>query len=423
MEALEADIDVAAEPLSQKEQEDAARNTRQAYESASRPQPRQAPPQARQNQPAQPAEAPEAPAPGEEIVQPAPDPTNMFKKRFEEAMASSIAPPEPQPEPVKETNGEHKAEPADDKTWTSPKAADWKKLKAELKEKDEGLKATRAEKEALAARLQEAEKKPAFDASSWDAKVKAADEERAKTTAELERVALERSPRFNGHFQRAIDTAIVAAKEAVGADKAAAVGDILTLPPSAWRKERLSEIIEGLPDYDKTSFMVALNDHDRARKERQAALDDAKTSHSRLQQAEAEQKAMEGKQREAVRETQIDGILKAAGGFESFKPSDDPTHNQFVEANKLRIRQYLRGELSEQDYALMPIAAAEGERLASRVVPALQKENEELKAALAAYQNQSPDLGSRTGDGGSKPSGDKQPSGFIATYKANWPGK
>lgn len=421
MEALEADVDVAAEPLSQKEQEDAARNTRAAYDSAQRQPQRPPTPQARQ-QPAQPAEAPESPAPGEEIVQPAPDPTNMFKKRFEEAMASSIAPPEAPPEPVKEVNGEHKPEP-DDKTWTSPKAADWKKLKAELKEKDEGLKATRAEKEALAARLQEAEKKPAFDASSWDAKVKAADEERAKTTAELERVALERSPRFNGHFQRAIDTAIVAAKEAVGADKAAAVGDILTLPPSAWRKERLSEIIEGLPDYDKTSFMVALNDHDRARKERQAALDDAKTSHSRLQQAEAEQKAMEGKQREAVLETQVAGILKAASGFDSFKPSDDPAHNAFVESNRLRIRQYLRGELSEQDYALMPIAAAEGERLASRVVPALQKENEELKAALAAYQNQSPDLGSRTGDGGSKPSGGKQPSGFIATYKANWPGK
>lgn len=422
MEALEADVDVAAEPLSQKEQEDAARNTRQAYEAGNRPQ-RQTAQLHRPNQPQEATEAQEVPPPGEEIVQPPPDPTNLFKKRFEEAMASSIAPPEtPQPDPVKEVNGEHKPEP-DDKTWTSPKAADWKKLKAELKEKDEGLKATRAEKEALAARLQEAEKKPAFDASSWDAKVKAADEERAKTTAELERVALERSPRFNGHFQRAIDTAIVAAKEAVGADKAAAVGDILTLPPSAWRKERLSEIIEGLPDYDKTSFMVALNDHDRARKERQAALDDAKTSHSRLQQAEAEQKAMETKQREAVLETQVTGILKAAGGFESFKPSDDPAHNQFVEANKLRIRQYLRGELSEQDYALMPIAAAEGERLASRVVPALQKENEELKAALAAYQNQSPDLGSRTGDGGSKPSGDKKPSGFIATYKANWPGK
>lgn len=312
--------------------------------------------------------------------------------------------------------------PADDienKTITSAKAADWKALKevanAAKKERDD-LK----QKYELTAKEYEEFKKKAIDTSQLEPVVKERDALKTKAQQyedQLKTIALERSPEFRDFYDKKFTEAVARAKDAAGSE-AERIEQLMALPPTKWRKDQINTIRETLEGMDQGQLDIAISEYDKARLDRDAQLKDSKTNYERLQQIETDKatarKQMETKQAEAA----MNGVLAfARGEFDSFKKGDDEQHNVFVAEAEQFVTKFFNNQLTRNEISLLPVLAKEAERYKSVVVPALLKENAELKAALKENQGTQPDL---SGGPPSDPKG--KPMGFTEAFLSNWTG-
>lgn len=338
---------------------------------------------------------------------------------------------QPAPEPAKdEKKTDSKADAkAEDKptetvpeTFTSAKAADWKKLKearaeAEKKASDFEKKLLEKEKQVLEIenKYKSQDREPEFK-KEID-RIKA---ERDKLEAQLESVALERSERFQSTFTKGIESAVASAKEAVGDANASLVAELMELPPSKWRKEQLNKIREGLEGLDQGQFDIAIRENDKARAERADALKNAKENYSKLKGIEAETANRAAELRKAKTQSTINRVLEMARAYDAFKPIDnDPEHNLLVRQNEERIGKFFNMEMAPDEMAVMPVVAAEGRRLMEKVVPSLQAKIKELEETVKAMQNANP----KPSGGAPGNSTNSKPTSFAEAFQQHWPGQ
>lgn len=318
------------------------------------------------------------------------------------------------------------AEPADDpanKTITSAKAADWKALK-EKRDQAEKTAAELKTKLDLTSKEYEEFRKNSVNTMELEkirAEAKTTADERQKLKEKLELVALEKSDEFNGFYKAQFDASLAKARTVVGKDHAEKIEALLALPPSKWRNERLNEIREGIESgFDQGQLDIAVAAYDSARMDRDSKLKDSKTNYARLEQRRMED-AVEAQQKQAIQtEAAKTAVLQLAqANVESFKRGEDKEHNAFVEESEQYVDRFFKRQLGESELALLPVLAREAKRYAERVVPSLEKELAEAKAALKQYQesNASPGGEGRPAGGSA---GDKA-TGFVNRFNELWP--
>lgn len=316
---------------------------------------------------------------------------------------------------------EVKAEPvADDieaKTITSAKAADWKALKDKLKTHETQAKEWEQKHKVVESEYSEFRKKAGDVAVIEQTKKEkeALQVERDKFKTQLETVALERSEEFSSFYQEKFDTALKKAKDAVGTESER-IEQLMQLPPTKWRKEQINAIRDELIGSDQGQLDIAISQYDEARSDKEAKLKDSKTNYAKLIQMQTDRAAQDRLSTDKRREAITASVLTLAKDYDSFKPSDDTNHNATVAQNEEFVKKFITGRLEGTDLALMPILATEAKRYKDVVVPALTKQVEELKAALAQYQGANP-----TPAGGSRVDSKGQPKGFIDTFNEMWP--
>lgn len=333
------------------------------------------------------------------------------------------AKPEPKKEAVKAEDkklDEKVAEEAKEpETITSAKAADWKKLKearaAAERERDEyKTKLLQKENEFLQiqSKVKAEDKTPEFTKQIDQLK-----SEKEKLIESIEKIDLERSPRFSEFYNKAFDSSLTRAKEAVGTELAEQASDIMQLPPSKWRKERLNEIREKLSGIDQGQFDIAIAEWDKAKSEKESALSKSKENYTKLKQVEAEQAKREQEMQNARLHQTVQHALTMAKPYKAFQAvENDAEHNAAVKTNEERVQKFFRMELPVEELAMMPIVAAEGRRLMEKEIPALNAKIAELTQALEQAKASSP--GVRGGKQTLTTGG--EPKTFAQVFQENW---
>lgn len=282
--------------------------------------------------------------------------------------------------------------PPEPETFTSAKAADWKKLKDERLQAQ--TKASEWEKKFLESskELEVIKAKAAATDPSPELKkqIEAITAEKEKYLNQLETVALERSERFANAFKKTFDSAVARAKESAG-EHAEKIEHLIQLPPSKWRKERIQEIVETVSDLDRAQIAMSIAEYDKARGEKEDALKNSKENLARVQAMEAEVQKRDMEMKEANVATAISSLMASARKHEAFTVKDgDEEHNAMVKANEISLENFLRGKMSGSDVASLAIDGLEGRRVRDKVVTSLTKKVEELEAAVKEYQSATP---------------------------------
>lgn len=354
---------------------------------------------------------------------------NTMVEQLEKGMAEvRIKPAEQQPvipdtrpveqkpvEKIQKTEPAQPAKPAESEPFVSPKAADWKKLKAERDElhkkatEHETTAKTHAERAAaLEKEYSEYKAKTTFNPEEIETLKK----DRESAHALLERVALEQTPKFRDYYNSKFEGALAQALDTVGKDKAEQVRAVLEAPKSAWRKGILNELVEGMESQvDRLNLIAAVNEYDRTRDERSKQLDNHKSALKELQAHETKSKKDQEERATALRQanqkTLIKETLAKAENYESFKANDDPAHNAQVAKNKKVIEQMIEGTIEDSVTLMLPIMAAEGERL-TKVTADQKAKIAELEEALAKYKTAQPAL-----EGSGAPAGEKTAKSYT----------
>lgn len=336
---------------------------------------------------------------------------NQMSQKLEKAMQEVTAPKVAEAKPeATETPAKAEAQATESKepeTFTSAKAADWKKLKADREEWQK--KATELEqKHAATVKELEAIRAKAISTDPNPELQKQLDElrtEKEKYLQQLETVALERSERFSSAFQKVFDASLARAKEAAGTN-AEKVEHLIQLPPSKWRKERIQEVAETLPDMDRAALSMAITEYDRARADRDDALKNSRENLKKVQALDAERSQREQQLNAARVDAAIKSVMEKARSREAFQTKEgQDAHNASVKANEMEVERFLRGQMSADAIAEIPLDAIEGRRLRSVVVPDLQKRLAEAEAALKEYQTATPGTTGPVSKQQAKPSG------------------
>lgn len=304
---------------------------------------------------------------------------------------------------------------------TSPKAADWKAVKERKEAAEREAADFKAKYDAALKDLNDLKAKPSIDPSVAEAIKKereAAVTERDRLQEQLNTVALERSEKFSSYFDKKFNQSISQAKCAVGEEHEKAIEELISLPPSKARKERINEIREELSGIDQGALDQALANYDLARADKAEQLKNAKENYKKLVELEAEKHVAMQQDAEKRAELATINVLNVAkAGMESFKPSEDPEHNVFVAESEEFVKRFFKNKLSETEVALLPVLAREAQRYSAKVVPALQSKITELEAALAEYKGGTP----RTGAAGPPPQAKSGPKTFTETFLEQWP--
>lgn len=353
---------------------------------------------------------------------------NQMSEKLSKAMQEVTA---PKVEAKAEATPEAKAEVAatdaktEPETFTSAKAADWKKLKADREEwqkkaadLEQKHTATVKELEAIRAKAIATDPNPELQKQLDELRT-----EKEKYLQQLETVALERSERFSSAFQKVFDASLARAKEAAGTN-AEKVEHLIQLQPSKWRKERIQEVAETLSDMDRAALSMAITEYDRARADRDEALKNARENLKKVQALDAEKSQREQQLNAARVEAAIKSVMEKARSREAFQIKEgQDAHNASVKANEMEVDRFLRGQMSADAIAEIPLDAIEGRRLRSVVVPELQKRLAEAEAALKEYQTAKPGTTGPVAKQQAKPSGgentgDRRP--FMDKVLSQW---
>lgn len=356
-----------------------------------------------------------------------------MKQKQEPPRDADPSPKEQKPEAkvadTKQTQADTKqtqaAEDIESKTITSAKAADWKAIKEKAKAA-EARAAEFEQKHSLVAKEYEEFRKKAVDlakAEELTKTLKSVEAEREKYRTELETVALERSETFTKQFKVRFDEAINRATEAVGKEDADKIQQLMNLPPSKWRKERINEIREKLEGVDQGQLDIAIADYDRANNEKSEALKNSKENYQRLQGVEAERANRMKELREQQLKANAASVLAMAKDkYEAFKPGETEESKAMASANADKLNRFFLGQLKGEELMELPIKAAEADRLTAALA-ATTKELEEAKEALKKYQGSTPKPSGDKAGGTGRVIGNEQGDGspFIDKFKELWP--
>jgi hypothetical protein len=315
-------------------------------------------------------------------------------KQQPEADVKPEAKLEDKAKPATQTTQQEKApeKAPEPETFTSAKAADWKKLKEERQQWQS--KAIEMEKKFLESskELEVIKAKAAATDPSPELKkqIDALTAEKDKYLNQLETVALERSERFSNAFKKTFESAVARAKESAG-EHAEKIEHLIQLPPSKWRKERIQEIVETVSDLDRAQIAMSIAEYDKARAEKEDALKNSKGNLARVQAMEAEVQKRDMEMKEANVSSAISSLMATARKHEAFTVKDgDEEHNAMVKANEVALENFLRGKMSGAEVASLAIDGLEGRRVRDKVVTSLTKKVEELEAAVKEYQSATP---------------------------------
>lgn len=353
---------------------------------------------------------------------------NQMSEKLSKAMQEVTA-PKVDAKPEATEQAQPKTEVATDnkepETFTSAKAADWKKLKADREEWQK--KATELEQKHMATVKElEAIRAKAIATDPNPELQKQLDElrtEKEKYLQQLETVALERSERFTSAFQKVFDSSLARAKEAAG-DNAEKIDHLIQLQPSKWRKERIQEVAETLSDMDRAALSMAITEYDRARADRDEALKNSRENLKKVHALDAEKSQREQQLNAARVEAAIKSVMEKARSREAFQIKEgQDAHNAAVKANEMEVDRFLRGQMSAEAIAEIPLDAIEGRRLRSVVLPELQKRLAEAEAALKEYQTAKPGTTGPVAKQQAKPTGgentgERRP--FMDQVIKNW---
>jgi hypothetical protein len=177
-----------------------------------------------------------------------------------------------------------KAEPATDQTEAdrlkfieeqtkgmTPKAADrFKKIELRAHEAEQAAKKIQLERETekttLQKQIEELNQKAL--AKPDDAEINRLKKQVEDLDAIINKAALQEHPKFKAHYDGQILSEIEKVKKLIPAENADELAGLLVLPESKKRNERITEIVEGLDDIQKTKVLSSLDRVDRLASEK-----------------------------------------------------------------------------------------------------------------------------------------------------------
>jgi len=322
--------------------------------------------------------------------------TDEFVERFKTALATdrgekpadpapAATPPASAPDTKPATDAPAE-EPVPEPVAKSPKAAaEWKNLKAKHKAEIESLqKRLETEKAELESKLKAA---PAGGEVSEQIKreLEELKRERDEYSEQLRLLDVERHPKFRAYYENAINTQIEKAKAIVGPEKAAEVAELLAMPESAWKAQRVNELIADLTPYQQTRLGATLDKLADITLEREAELRKSRENWDKVNaQREAEVKA----EQEKFAKT-FDDVVRGLGPeWEPFKAKEgDDAWNAAVKERIESARAIYSGQLPPAEMAVMALKASaiplllQSFQATAQRAKALEEEVAALKAA------------------------------------------
>ncbi len=388
MPAEVLDADVAATPIPQADLDKQAAQVRQ-----------------RQQQPADPG--PSADDPPDLVVSHS-SKSSTFQKmadklaaNMKEVDAQFKAPPAaaaaPVVDPTKPAEPAKAAEPAAaqtdlPQTITGPKAAEWKKLRDVVTDRETKFQAAEKARQDAEKALTEMKAKVAAtdETPILKTELKKLQEDKAKIQEQLEKVALERSPEFQSFYQKKFEAAESVIKQSAGefADK---VAHLVNLPESQWRTDQINAISTQLGQLQSAAMNHGIVQFDMARRERDDKLTNSREDFQRLQEIEAAKAKREREKHTDDMEVSYQKALQNARAYEAFLTKEsDEVHNAQVKRNERELESFFKGDPELDRLIAMPALAIEGERLLKNVIPALQDKIAKLEASIKQYQAANP---------------------------------
>lgn len=247
-------------------------------------------------------------------------------------------------------------------------------------------------------------------------------EQNKQLQAELETLALERSPKFKQWWESETSKHLNSAKNRVPVEHRDAIGKLLMEPPSTERDAAIDKIVSELPGISQRIISGALENIEALRLQREEALAQGSTRYKELQAHEAaeQQKKQEAKAAEVQKAVSIG--LAHAKAFEAFKPTGDPAQDAEIPQREEFIKAAIGGRLDQDTYLKMPAMAADYLRIQEKVIPQLKAEIAKRDELIKQLQGASPQP-----SGGSAPkapkSGDAQPQSFAEKVKSLMAGR
>lgn len=291
----------------------------------------------------------------------------------------------------------------------TPKAADrFKKIELRAYEAEQKAKKLEQEREsekvAIQKQIEELNLKAATKADEAElAKLRKDLEER---DAIIEKAALQEHPKFKAAYDGQIAIEIEKAKKAVPSEKADEIAQLLSLPESTKRNDRITEIAEELGEIQKTKLLASLERVDRLASDKAEQLSKWKENKIHVEADVIRQReAHASNTQEMYKVAWTKGMTEISSpdkGLEVFRKVDgEDEWNAGVDARIVQVQKLLLNQNRPPEelvtIAAKAVASDDYRRmfLAQRaVVRKLAEELENLKAA-------SPNPGDDGGDGGS----------------------
>lgn len=233
--------------------------------------------------------------------------------------------------------------------------------------------------------------------------------ERDKYEAELARVALERSPKFQAEFQSQLSSITGKVSTLLPIDKQEAVSKLLAAPASDNRTSQLEKIMESLSPIKQRAFADAVVAYDAKVQERSDRISQSiQNWESDQQRAAAEREAKLAEAR-SIYGREHENMLKA------FSIEGNQEHNTRVEQALAKARQSFEQDLPMSELAqitlkasLHPVITELAYKLSDRVG--------ELEAEIARLRGSEPGVGSSAVEGGDRTVSADETAAEIAKY-------
>lgn len=243
--------------------------------------------------------------------------------------------------------------------------------------------------------------KPQFEMTQTElAKLKKDQERYAKMDSELEDLKkkgseyesivkqfyIEHDPQFQLHFGQRLQAAVVEAKEAVGAEHAAKVEEILSYPPSPFRDKQLSEVADGLTDFQRTELVNAYSSLKRTERERKAELAKGPENYKKLLELQA------GKAKEESIKAAENRNALLAHVQKQIEPELAGIDTALAETIKTTVKKVIEGDIDAESYVGLLVDSAKGKKFASVMkekddtIAKLQAQIQELSSAQPGMQ-------------------------------------
>lgn len=340
---------------------------------------------------------------------------NKLSDKFREALGREEKPVE---KPV-----EKPAEPAKAKPAEKPEAPSAKQDKPDSKEAKiprEHFKVLETQRDEFKTKWEQESAR----VKEYEAKVKEAEaripadyeqlkEKLTKHEELAQKFYVEHSPQFKAAFDDKIAAGVEEAKEAVGAEKAERIADLLALPPSAKRDTEIDEITDGLSAFRQAALVKAFSEVRRLQKERASELSKSSENFKHLKDVEAQQSSRSRLDRQEALERALkitaSEASKQSVHFQKIDGNEE--HNQRVLENEKMLKEFTTHNLRPDDHAKLSMWAVRGIRSAQ--TDALKDALiQKLQAELKEIQDAAPSL-----DGGGKGAGGAKPTTAAEKYK------